>query len=182
MKTLYVGNDNTVVLTCPACDKAKVVDVSRYLTTDGPVKFTFRFQCDDCRCGHASCQECLRQHCSLGHVNTVRLERRRTVRKMLGLTGVYLPAGSGRERRDEMMVRIVDISRKGLRVEFPAPLVPTVGAAGTISFQLDDPKKTRISKTVRARRVRNCEVVLDFDVYDEFSPEDKAIGFYLMNL
>lgn len=115
MKTLYVGNDNTVMLTCPACDKSKVVDVSRYLTADGPVRFTYRFQCDDCRCGHSNCQECVRENCSLGHVNSVRLERRKSVRREMSVNGLFSTS-----ENESVRVRVLDIARKTVRVEFSA--------------------------------------------------------------
>lgn len=176
MKTLYVGNDNTVMLTCPGCDRARILDVSKYLPADGPIKITYRFQCDSCRCGHASCQECIRESCALGHVNTVRIERRRNVRKVVLLSGVFTVGAMG-----SLKVKILDISRVGVRVEFATAVPIDGGTRGMIDFQLDDPSRTRIRKEVRVERHAGNTAVLMFQEDRAFSPADKAIGFYLMN-
>ena len=177
MKKMYIGNDNTVVLTCPACDKAKVVDVSRYLGSDGPINFTYRFQCDGCRCGHSSCRECVRENCTLGHVNTVQLERRKIVRKELSLSGIFLP-----NTKDVMQVKILDISRKSVRVEFLGHTKADDGGKGIVDFLLDDPKETRVRKSVLVERCEGKEAVLVFQDEQSFSAADKAIGFYLMSI
>jgi hypothetical protein len=176
MKTLYVGNDNTVMLTCPACDKAKTVDVGKYLAKDGPVTFTYRFQCDACRCGHDSCQDCVRENCSLGKVNSVRLERRRNVRKEIALLGKLLSAG-----RNEIPIRIHDLSRRSVRVEFAPQATPESGRLAIVDFELDDPHHTRVRKRVKIEGRSGNQAILLFVDDEPFSAADKAIGFYLMN-
>lgn len=176
MKKLYIGNDNTVVLTCPACDKAKVVDVTSYLHATGPISFTYRFQCDACRCGHSSCKECIRENCSLGHVNTVQLERRQLARKPLSLNGTFLA-----NDQDAVPVHLIDLSRKSVRVAFLGSTRVDDGSKGIVDFVLDDPHKTPIRKTVVVKRCEGSEAVLLFQEDESFSAADKAIGFYLMS-
>lgn len=176
MKTLYVGSDNTVTLTCPACDKAKTVDVGRYLTRDGPITFTYRFQCEACRCGHHSCQECIRENCSLGKVSSVRLERRKKGRKK-----VLLPATFAAQGQEGIRVKIVDISRWGFRLEMALHLKYDKGCRGVIDFELDDPHSTRIRKKVELMRCRGGEAVFRFVEDESYCAADKALGFYLLN-
>lgn len=175
MKTVYINSDNTVVLTCPGCDKAKKVDVSSYMRSDGPISFTYRFQCDACRCGHSSCRECIRENCTLGHVNTVQVERRKTVRKGLSLSGLFQP-----NAKESIKIKILDISRKGVRVEFVGHILADQGGKGIVDFLLDDPNGTRVRKSARVERCEGKEAVLVFQEDQSFSAADKAIGFYLM--
>lgn len=177
MKKLYIGSDNKVVLTCPGCDKTKMIDVSHYLTSDGPVKLTYRFQCDTCKCGHSNCQECIREKCTLGHVNTLLLERRKTNRKNLSLVGSFTMNGT-----DVLKVNILNISRKGVLIGCSSAFHFVTGWRGFIDFYLDDPNKTHIRKEALVERcASNNTAVLMFVEENVYSTMDKAIGFYLMN-
>lgn len=176
MKTLYIGSDNTVMLTCPGCDKAKMIDVSNFLVSDGPVTLTYRFQCDTCNCGHDNCRECLRENCTLGQVNTINLERRKNARRVLLLPGMFLLGGT-----DPLKVKILDISRKGVRVESFSHSLLHPGSSGLIEFQLNDRNQTHIRKEVLVKRVAENIAVLMFQEGNTYSVMDKAIGFYLMS-
>lgn len=175
MKTLYIGSDSKVMLTCPGCDKGKMIDVSDYLVSDGPVTLTYRFQCDTCNCGHDSCRECIHENCTLGHVNTVNLERRKNARRDLLLPGLFLLDGT-----DPLNVKILDISRKGVRIEAFSHSLLEPGGRGVIEFRLNDRNQTHIRKETRIERVVANTAVLLFQEENSYSAMDKAIGFYLM--
>ncbi len=175
MKTVYVGSDNKVALACPGCEKAKVVDVSKYLKSSGSVNLTYRFRCDDCECGHKDCNECLHNECSQGYVNTVKLERRVHIRK-----DTMLPGKLTLNSDDHLPVQVLDLSRTGARIRVSSPITVKLGQKVIIDFQLDDRKKTAIQKEGKVVRGKGSVAALAFSEIETYSTADKAIGFYLM--
>ncbi len=175
MKKMYVGRDNKVALVCPGCEKTKVVDVSKYLNAAGSAKLTYRFRCDECECGHKDCNECLRENCSQGYVNSVLLERRRHVRKDTELLGKVNVNGG-----EFFPVQVLDISRTGARVRVAPPVKLEVGKNVMLDFQLDDRQKTEVKKEGRVVRGAGFIAGLVFQETETYSSSDKAIGFYLM--
>lgn len=175
MKVLYVGSDNKVALTCPGCDKSKLIDVSKYLGSKGSINLTYKFRCDDCECGHKNCNDCLRSECSQGYVNTVRLERRVHVRKDTKLTGTLSL------NRDECYpVQVLDLSRTGARIRIPTKIAIKIGADVMIDFNLDDKQNTQVVKEGKVVRETGLIAALTFEQVETYSTADKAIGFYLM--
>lgn len=175
MRTLYVNEENNVVLVCPGCEKTKVFNINDHDFPDGPLKLTYRFRCDDCTCGHKDCKECIKNPCTLGHVNTVRLERRRYIRKETELTGIFTVG-----KNDRLPVIIMDLSRTGALIHHSVPGCLKVGDRGLLDFQLDDPQNTRVQKGVEVIRDLSNNMALRFLESESFSVADKAIGFYLM--
>jgi hypothetical protein len=175
MKKIYVGSDNKVALVCPGCEKTKVVDVSKYLNAEGTAKLTYRLRCDECDCGHKNCNECLRQSCSQGYVNTVQLERRKHVRKDTLLLGKVNANGGAL-----IPVQVLDISRTGARVRVAPPAKLEVGKNVVLDFQLDDRQKTSVKKEGKVVREAGFIAGLLFHETETYSTSDKAIGFYLM--
>ncbi|WP_163335719.1 PilZ domain-containing protein [Desulfopila sp. IMCC35008] len=175
MQKVFVGPDNKVVLSCPACAKSKSVDVTKYFSSDGPVNLTYRFKCEKCDCGHRDCETCVREKCSLGHRNTVRLERRKHVRKETRLNGTFQ---TGKARPKEVVV--LDISRHGARFELSPLLDLLPGSPGLLDFRLDDQKATPVLKEGKVLRVSNNQAVFLFKEVESYSAADKAIGFYLL--
>jgi hypothetical protein len=176
VERVFVGPDNKVILRCPACSKSKSVDVSKYFASDGPVQLTYRFRCENCDCGHKDCETCTLENCSLGRKNTVRLERRRHVRKEIRLNGTF-QLGKARPKN----VVVIDISRHGACFEL-TPLVEfAAGSPGLLEFRLDDQQATPVLKEGKVLRVANNQVVFLFHEVESYSAADKAIAFYLMN-
>jgi hypothetical protein len=176
MQKVFVGPDKKVVLSCPACARSKSVDVTKYFSSDGPVKLTYRFKCENCECGHKDCETCPREKCSLGHKNIVRLERRKNVRKATRLPGTFQ---FGKTRPQDIVV--IDISRHGVRFELSPTFEFPTGSSGLIDFRLDDQKTTPVLKEGKVLRVANNQAVFLFSEIESYSAADKAIGFYLMN-
>ncbi len=175
MKVVYVGSDNKVALTCPGCEKAKVIDVSKYLKSSGSVNLRYRFHCDECECGHTDCNECSHNQCSQGYVNTVRLERRVHVRKDTQLAGKLTL-----DSRDQLPVQVLDISRTGARIRVSSPIKVDIGDRVLLDFQLDDRQQTQIQKEGTVVRGKGFIAALAFQEIETYSTADKAIGFYLM--
>lgn len=175
MQNVFVDTDNKVTLSCPICGKSKTIDVAKYLSSDGPVKLTYRFRCDSCDCGHKDCRECLQEECSLGHTNTVKLERRKHARKETRLQGT-VQIGRNRPRP----VQVLDLSRHGARIEISTPQRISAGDQGLLEFRLDDQKMTPVSKRGNILRIQGKNAVFLFRDADTLSIADKAIGFYLV--
>lgn len=175
MQKIFVNKDNKATLSCPHCGKSKFVDVTKYLSADGPVNLTYRFRCESCDCGHKDCRECLEKDCSLGHSNTVQLERRQHARKETKLPGTF-QVGRGRPRP----VQVLDLSRHGAQIDIATLKNIEAGSQGVLEFLLDDQKMTPVSKGGKISRVYGSHAVFLFRDVNTFSVADKAIGFYLM--
>ena len=81
MKTIYLSSENKATLVCPQCEKAKVIDASKYLQKEGPIKIKFTFKCRHCYCGDEHADDCDGTDCKQGNTIAALLERRRYYRK-----------------------------------------------------------------------------------------------------
>lgn len=181
MKTVYISSENTATLVCPQCEKAKVIDATRYLKNEGPIKVKFTFKCRHCYCGTEHAVECDGSDCKQGHTSAVLLERRRHFRKNVNLKGIIRD-----ESGTEALIKVLDISKKGLQFKLIDPVnlgTYELGATLTVSFELDDPQRSKINKDVVIRKIIPPDQLgVEFTSADTFiSHSDKAIGFYLMN-
>ncbi|MFH2091537.1 MAG: PilZ domain-containing protein, partial [Pseudomonadota bacterium] len=132
-------------IACPECGKIKQMDVSRFNDIVKEVKLK-------CTC---TCQ----------HVFQVILERRQHVRKSVDLSGELI---FGDKRA---LVRVLDVSRIGLKIKTTQPLPLTIGSKSTIYFVLDDVGNSKVSKEVTIKSVNGTLVGLAFishDHYDKF--------------
>ncbi len=154
IRTIYVNNENKAVFICPACTKARTLDVSKFLA----VKSNAR----------------IRAKCPCGHTYSVILERRKYYRKATNFAGVY----TTRHDKREWPISITNLSRSGL--EFTTSNVKNLKAGDQvdIEFRLDDSKKSLIKKRVTIRKIQGQQVGAEFFSIDQY---DKAIGFYLFN-
>jgi hypothetical protein len=109
MKKIYLNSENKATLVCPQCDKANVIDATRYLKNDGPIKIKFTFKCRHCYCGTEHAVDCDGTDCKQGHTLVALLERRRHYRKSVNLTGTIRD-----ERGKEALMMVLDISKNGL--------------------------------------------------------------------
>lgn len=154
VRTVYVNNENKAVFTCPACTKARTMDVSRFLA----LKTNAR----------------IKAKCPCGHAYSVILERRKHYRKATRLAGAY----SANNDQRELPVTVTNLSRSGL--EFTTSCVKNLkaGDRGDIEFRLDDKNKSLIKKKVVIRKIEEKKIGVEFSFLDEY---DKALGFYLFN-
>jgi hypothetical protein len=77
---------------------------------------------------------------------------------------------------------VLDISKKGLLLRLREPRIYEEGSSLTVSFELDDPQRSKIEKDVIVRKkTAPDQLGVEFTSSDTYSHADKAIGFYLMN-
>lgn len=177
LKKIYISSENTATLVCPQCEKAKIIDTTRYQNKEGPVKIKFTFKCRRCYCGTEHAVDCDGVNCKQGHTLVALLERRRHFRKSVNLEGHIRDNGG-----TEAPVKILDISKKGLLIKMYRPHSYEMGEALTVSFKLDDPQRSQINKKVFIRKIIPPDQLgVEFTSADNLiSHSDKAIGFYLM--
>ncbi len=173
MTSFYVDKDNKATIVCPGCGKSKVIDASRFMRADGPVKIKLKFKCGYCA------QKQKKTELAGNNVNPIHiitLERRKFYRKKVNLPGTFIDP-----RGKKAGIQIIDLSRTGLKfkLDFPWP----VRCEDTISveFHLDNAAKTLIKKKAQVKKINGLLVSAEFFSMNTFSESDKAIGFYLMN-
>jgi len=173
MTSFYVGKDDKATIVCPGCGKSKVIDASKYMGADGPVKIKFKFKCGYCA------QKQKKTELSENKVNPIHiitLERRKFYRKKVNLPGTFIdPQG----KKAGML--IIDLSRTGLKfkLEFPWPVKHE--DVVSVEFRLDNAAKTLIKKKAQVKKIQDLLVSVEFLSMNTFSEADKTIGFYLMN-
>lgn len=147
----FVREDNTVTIVCPQCSATKDVSVA-----------SFRNKC-----------HFLKVRCTCQNVFRVHLEFRRHYRKPTDLPGMYKsirpPGMSG-------SVQIMDISQGGVGFTVPDVHFIEKGQVLSLSFTLDDKKKTRLVKEVVVMSVKENFIGCSFIDRQAY---DKELGFYL---
>jgi hypothetical protein len=177
MKTIYLTSENKAILTCPQCEKTQVIDATKFLKKDGPIKIKITFKCRRCYCGTEHALDCDGVNCKQGHTVAVLLERRRHYRKNVNLQGTIWD-----DKGKESPVVVLDISKKGLQIKLNRVGNIDVGSSLTVLFALDDPQRSKIEKDVIVRKKTTPDQLgVEFVSSDTYSSADKAIGFYLMN-
>jgi len=170
MKKVYIGNENTVTLKCPHCEKTKVVDTTKYEKREGLVKIKITFKCRRCYCGAKHAVGCNGTDCKQGHTMVAWFERRIQLRKKVNLPGKVID-----KLNNVAMIKVRDISQKGLMLQVVTPKTFEVGEILTVLFALDDPQNTEINKKIVIRKMRPPDLLgVEFTTADT-----KTIGFYL---
>lgn len=177
MKKVYISSENTAALSCPHCEKTKIIDTTKYKKREGPIKIKFTFKCRYCYCGKEHAIGCDGTDCKPGHTMVALLERRRHFRKKVDLPGKVTD-----KRNNVALVRIRDISKKGLLLQVVTPKTFEVGEIFTVLFELDNTQHTEIKKKIVIRKLLPPNLLgVEFTSADTLiSHSDKAIGFYLM--
>lgn len=149
---VFITQKNTATFVCPACQKSKTADVSKYKEAETAV----RVKCK----------------CPCGHTYSVLLERRKHIRKNLSLIGTF----TNKKTSANGNMTVTDLSRSGLRIKlnFPQDLKP--GDSLTLNFTLDDKQRSSVTKDVVVRSVHNLSIGAEFSHYEHFDP----LGSYLL--
>lgn len=176
MKKVYISSDDTATLTCPHCGKTKVIDTTKYKKREGPIKIQFTFKCRRCYCGTKHAVGCDGTECKNGHKMVALLERRRHYRKKVDLPGKVID-----ERKNAALIKVRDISKRGLLLQVVSPKTFEVGERLTVSFELDDPRHTKIEEKIIIRKMLPPDLLgVEFAGSEiVISPSGKAIGAYL---
>ena len=175
MQKVYLDDNNEITVICPKCKKTKNIDATPFLKNKGLVKLTFRFKCELCDCGHKDCRECKETNCDKSNINIINIERRKFYRKKVNLTGSLLAANGKRHS-----IRVLDLSRTGIRTMTLAPHTFKIDQELTVEFMLDDEKNTAVKKQLIVKKTNDKVVDGEFIETDNFDKNDKVIGFYLM--
>jgi hypothetical protein len=158
MQPIVVTRDNKAVLTCPACDRTKIIDVSPYIKHSRAVKIKIK--------------------CPCGHHHPVALERRRHFRKTVNFQGSF--AGTGRHKGGMGKMVVRDLSQTGLKFQINDTTSLCIGDTILVAFELDDSKRSPIRKESVVRRTDGADLGVEFLSADPSDPNTQAIGFYLL--
>ncbi len=172
---IYINHDNKATLSCPKCSKAKIIDASKFIAKEGPLKLTYKFKCSSCDCGNKDCSGCNSNNCSFHNKNTVVLERRHHFRKEVNLPAVVTTT----QKQKKINVFIQDISRTGLNFKMVLKTELSLNEILLIEFHLDNKPKTFIRKKVLVKKINKLIVGVEYSSSETYAGTDKAIGFYL---
>ena len=148
---IFVRPDDTVTIVCPSCKMPKNASVGSYK--------------DKCHY--------LKVRCSCGTVFRVHLDFRQHYRKSTDLPGLFKsikPVGLGGG------IQIKDISQSGIGFSVEGTHFFEPGYKLSISFELDDKRKTKLVKEVVVMKVEGNFVGCRFV---ETQAYEKELGFYL---
>ncbi len=130
---------------CPECNKTRQMNVSQFKDIEKEVK--------------------LKCKCSCGHTFSVILERRQYIRKAVNLNGELIV------KKLKLPVRVVDVSRMGLKIQTRNDLNLEIDSKVIVNFVLDDVGQSRISKELIVKSNNATSIGLEFlspDHYDKF--------------
>lgn len=150
----YIGPGNKFTITCPHCAKQKVVLAS-----------LFR--------GH---NNKLKVKCYCKKTFMVHLEFRKNIRKKTELKGTYI--NHSQEDRSGVLL-IQDISMTGLAFTSYAVEKFIEGDELSITFNLDDSRRTEISKNVIVKDIRQNSVGC---VYESAERAFSPLGYYINDI
>ncbi|MCP4745326.1 MAG: hypothetical protein GY874_04165 [Desulfobacteraceae bacterium] len=157
MEKTFISNNDTATFVCPECGNVATVNVEQFAFIDKKVTV-------HCKC-----------HC--GNNFSVSLEKRRQYRKETDLPGVYYCRIDG-GNIDKGIMRVVDISSKGLKLKLNVERNFKVGEPLKIEFHLNDKRRSFIQKDVVVRNVNKNIVGTSFSITEG---DDPNLGFYLMS-
>jgi PilZ domain len=150
MKTIYVGDNNQVMIICPKCGFEKIVDAINYRNTKDKVK------------GECKCKDSFQ----------FTIEYRKHYRKDVSLPGEYNVQRNG--QKEEIIIR--DLSLTGLRFESLRPYQILKDDTFEVKFKLDNSSKKEIHKLVKVIWVKDRIVGTQFSKKKLYEID---LGFYL---
>ncbi len=155
MQKIFITSNGLIDISCPECGKIRQVDVSKYLGRDKALSFKAT-----CRCGH---------------VFPVMIERRQHIRKNLNLKGNI------NYKSNQYPVKILDISKFGLRVMAGKALNIIEGEHLEITFILNDPGKSTVSKEAVVKKKYDNQkgvIGIEFLSHEHYDAFGKYMLFY----
>ena len=115
-----------------------------------------------------------------GHQYRVVIERRGQYRKIVNLPGTYTAVVDGRQA-DTGYMKVIDLSRSGLKMKLNDNPAFAVGDRLMIEFHLDDTNRSMIRKEVEIKKIFGQELGVAFTSVHPSDPSDKALGFYMFS-
>ena len=150
MQKVYVDETNKATIVCPKCGFGKTIDTTRFKGTQKKLKST-------CRCGETY---------------QLTIEFRRRHRKNVRLPGSYVVKESG--EKGDIIIR--ELSLSGIRIESMNPHGIMINNSLQLTFRLDNPMRTEISKLVKVVWIKDRLIGA---YYLESKLYEKDLGFYL---
>lgn len=129
-------NNKTAAFICPRCEILTVEDISKYF--------------------HRNSEATVEIQCKCGHKYRVFLERRQYYRKKTNLSGTMTRV------RTENLMKVVDLSKTGIRVKVDRKHDFKVGDHLYLEFNLDDEKKKKIIKKVAIKTIDGSFIGAEF--------------------
>jgi c-di-GMP-binding flagellar brake protein YcgR len=155
MNPLHVTSKNTVTIVCSDCNRARAVDVSKYIQTDKKVTVKIK-----CPCGNKF----------ISYLN-----KRRQYRKTTNVKGTYSINSNGKGKNVKK-AKICDLSASGMKLKIKPDEYLSVGDNIIVEFYLDDIHTSFIRKKAMVRSIRSEYIGVEFNRTEEVG---KALGFYL---
>jgi len=157
---VYITSRGLITFICPECRCPRVVSVHTHKKLASAERV------------RATCGRC-------GHKYSAIIERRRQFRKAVDFAGSYRRTGAGKYAQDGFL-RVLDISRTGLRLRLNEPVAFKPGDGLEVEFRLDDPQRSLIRKEVEIKTVKGNDLGVEFCSLHPSNPSDRALGFYLL--
>ena len=150
-KIFYTGT-GAIEITCPNCGKTRQKDISRYLKMDKALNF--------------------KATCKCNHVFPVTIERRQHIRKQVNLKGTLVHGSH------QYPVKILDISKLGMRVMTERSLSIMEDEHLVVEFVLDDQLRSKVSKEIVVRKNQGTYLGCEFLSNDHYDAFGKYLLFY----
>lgn len=157
---VYITSRGMITFICPNCRYVKVVSINVHKALRHAEHV------------RATCGRC-------GHKYRATIERRRQFRKTVDLAGSYRRKSPGKSAQSGFL-RVLDLSRTGLRLRLTESAVFEAGDRLEVEFHLDDAKRSRIQKEVVVKMVEGRVLGVEFCSTHPSDPSDRALGFYLL--
>lgn len=148
----FVKTNDTASIRCPQCGLVRNIAVDKFRNS----RHTFKI------------------HCNCGNTFVVSLDFRKHYRKTTKLGGTYTFINPPEYGGGQMQVN--NISNGGLEFSVSGLHNIDIGYKIAIEFELDNKKRTKISKKVIVRSVRDNNIGCEFRDPDNVG---KDLGFYL---
>lgn len=149
---VYMDSENEGEITCPNCEKKKVINVTNYRIVKKPIKVK-------CRCGYSF---------------SIILEHRRYDRRNVTIPGKLFQIPSKKEVDD---ILIKSISVTGIGFETKSLTTIQVGDNFEIVFTLDDNFDSAVRERITIKRVKGNFIGAEFLDKDKYNYE---LDFYVM--
>jgi hypothetical protein len=150
-KIFYTGT-GAIDITCPKCGKTRHIDITKYLNMDKALNF--------------------KATCKCKHVFPVTIERRQHIRKQVNLKGTLVHGSH------QYPVKIVDISKLGMRFMTERSQSIMEGERLIVEFVLDDQLRSEVSKEIVVRKKSGTTIGCEFLSDDHYDAFGKYLLFY----
>lgn len=159
VKKIYTDANNKGTILCEQCGRTRILDVTNLKQSNKPLKV----------------------RCKCGYVFAIMIETRKYYRKKTELLGHYALLSSQNPvtfPEDDIIVE--DVSRTGIGIRTKRKHSLKCGDVIVVMFTLDDKKQSQIRKRAIVRNTKEYFIGAEFIDVDDYSEDNRTLGFYLM--